>query len=206
MHGTPGTRFFGSAGRRATRCVSVAAVLSLGLGMCGVTAAASAVEPPLTHQTVSGAAAGETAAQSTPQLRAALESVAQSDAPREVRETDAGVEHIFTVPLGADREGEAGTVDVTVVMPNESRLGADSDRHGPYYLLNHFDQQVIANGAAAVVAASLCAIPAVGTIGCVAIQAALAAASAWISNNGLCPENLKGYFFNNGIRPSCVAY
>ena len=83
--------------------------------------------------------------------------------------------------------------DFTVVeqLPDTAsiRLGGGWDGNGLYIDFNKFDQDALAAGSAWAFGAAICAIPAVGTVACVAVGAILAAATLYLSYNGPCPSN-----------------
>lgn len=103
--------------------------------------------------------------------------------------------------------GDGMTVDIVSTKP-ESRLGGGYDSGGHYVLLNQFDQAMLYNGSGFLLGAAICAIPAVGQIACLAVQAIIAVAAAAVSaQKGTCKNNkqLKVYFSNNhAAKSGCV--
>lgn len=103
--------------------------------------------------------------------------------------------------------GDGMTVDI-VSTKSESRLGGGYDSGGHYVLFNQFDQAMLYNGSGFLLGAAICAIPAVGQIACLAVQAIIAVAAAAVSaQKGTCKNNkqLKVYFSNNhAAKSGCV--
>lgn len=136
----------------------------------------------------------------------AVDQLVSSDLQRTVTESAAETTYVFDVPVDG-----SSTFQLTVSVPKEGplrpRLGGGTDDRGLYILLNNFDQNMVVGGGAAAVSAALCAIPAVGWVGCAAITVAVVAANVWISQNGLCPQNLKMYIVSGPTSPPrCVKY
>ncbi|MGO3884703.1 MAG: hypothetical protein ACTJHU_00265, partial [Mycetocola sp.] len=124
------------------------------------------------------------------QWEEAVAQLVSSDLPRDVKETRSATEYTFFAPSADGR----GTASFGIAVPKEAiqpRLGGGSDKHGPYFLLNSFDQAMLQGGYTTAFGAALCAIPAVGTIACGVIIAAGVAAAAWLNANKSCPQNLK---------------
>jgi hypothetical protein len=67
-----------------------------------------------------------------------------------------------------------------------SLIGGGYGGQGLYISLNSTDQAAIAAGAGYAVGAAICAVPAVGQAACVAVGAVIAAATVYISENGVC--------------------
>ncbi|MFS4507619.1 hypothetical protein ACMA46_15440 [Clavibacter sp. Sh2141] len=67
-----------------------------------------------------------------------------------------------------------------------SLIGGGYGGQGLYITLNSTDQAAIAAGGGYAVGAAICAIPAVGQAACVAVGAVIAAATVYISENGVC--------------------
>ncbi|WP_217990682.1 hypothetical protein [Curtobacterium sp. 314Chir4.1] len=88
------------------------------------------------------------------------------------------------------------------------RLGGGYDAGGSYVLFNQFDQAMLYNGTGFLLGAAICAIPAIGQVACLAVQAIIAVASAAVAaQKGTCKNNkqLKVYFSNNhASRSGCV--
>ncbi len=70
---------------------------------------------------------------------------------------------------------------------------------------NRTDQAAIIAGGSVAVAGAICAIPAVGTIGCTAAAAVVAAAVTYLTDNGRCKGELRAQIFPvRGGRARCV--
>lgn len=70
--------------------------------------------------------------------------------------------------------------------------------------LNRTDQGALAAGGAAFLAIAICAIPAIGWIGCAAVAAALTIAAFYIATNGLCARTLQVGLLPPGRDTRCV--
>jgi hypothetical protein len=70
--------------------------------------------------------------------------------------------------------------------------------------LNRVDQGALATGGAILLTAALCAIPAVGWIGCAAIGAAIAVGAYYIAAYGFCSRNLQIGLIPPGSNVRCV--
>ena len=140
-------------------------------------------------------------------MNAALDELLTSDLSRTVTESRTDTRYVFHLPLAS---AENGVFDFTVVAPKADaptpRIGVGSDARGPYYLLNNFDQNLLISGGATIIAAALCAIPGVGWISCAVITTAVIVGGTFVSTYGVCSggRQLKGYFFAQGNRFSCV--
>lgn len=138
----------------------------------------------------------------------AVEELIASDIPRTVEDTPSEAVYTFHVPV-ADPSVPGGVFDLTIAAPKDGaitpQIGGGSDSIGVYILLNPFDQNLIISGGAYAVGAALCAIPAIGWVSCLAIQAAVTVAATWIGVHGTCPQNLKAYIFVPE-RNRCVRY
>ncbi|WGD37429.1 hypothetical protein [Lysinibacter sp. HNR] len=135
----------------------------------------------------------------------AIDGLISSNLSRTAKTLPTVIEYTFQVPV------EGRTVAFTVGTPRDGliapRLGVGEDKNGPYILFNQTDQDFIAAGTFWVVGAALCAIPAVGWVGCTALTALLAAVGVFLANTGKCKNNkqLKSYIFNPTVgRFSCV--
>jgi len=95
------------------------------------------------------------------------------------------------------------------VQPRDgARLGGGYDAGGHYVKFNQFDQNLLYNGAGFALGAAICAIPAVGQLACLAVQAIIAVGAAYLATiKGTCKNNkqLKVSFSNNhAARTGCV--
>ncbi|MCM3505684.1 hypothetical protein M3666_11230 [Curtobacterium sp. ODYSSEY 48 V2] len=90
----------------------------------------------------------------------------------------------------------------------DARLGGGYDAGGHYVTFNQYDQNLLYNGAGFALGAAICAIPAVGQLACLAVQAIIAVGAAYLATiKGTCKNNkrLKVYFSNNhAARTGCV--
>lgn len=185
--------------------VALAAAIALVLSFLVFDSRAEAVDvrPSAGSELLEAAPGG--ASISPEEWNLAVTQLLASDVPRTVESSPAGREYTFHVPV-SDPAVPSGTFDLGIFVPAKQHvrpnLGGGWDNAGPYILLNNFDQQLIVGGGGAVITAALCAIPAIGTVSCIAIAAAVIAAGTWIANYGVCPRNLKSYVF--GPRFSCV--
>lgn len=103
--------------------------------------------------------------------------------------------------------GDGMTFDI-VSVDDQARLGGGYDSGGHDVLFNQFDQAMLYNGSGFLLGAAICAIPAVGQIACLAVQAIIAVAAAAVSaQKGTCKNNeqLKVFFSNNhAAKSGCV--
>ena len=72
--------------------------------------------------------------------------------------------------------------------------------------LDRTDQGALTNGGSAALVAAICLIPAVGTVACIAVGAAMAVAATYISTNGICANRLRLTIgpVGAGAAPRCV--
>lgn len=191
--------------------LSLAAAFVLALGTAQ---AASAALTPSASATVSAGSVlmpdGSTFDTSTltaADWKTAIDELIASNVRRTKTETATQISYVFEVPAAV----HGGVFRLPVSVPKERviqpRLGFGTDGNGLYILLNSFDQNMIVGGAAAAVSAGLCAIPGLGWLSCAVLTAAVVAANVWISQNGLCPQNLKTYPVSRpGVGNRCVSY
>lgn len=83
-------------------------------------------------------------------------------------------------------------------------LGGGSNSHGVYISFNQYDQSVLIGGSYGLINAALCAIPAIGWVGCAAITAALVFVASYVSTHGACSGNKVMRVYINTFRVTCV--
>lgn len=184
------------------------ATLSVVLGLVATGPGANATEPSGIAFEMPDGTLANTSDFTEADFQAAIQGLLASDIPRSESTTPEG--DIVTFHIAVDPSAVPGGVfDLTVLKPAPvlvtPMLGGGSDAGGVYILLNNFDQQLVLGGASAAVGIALCAIPAVGWVGCGAITAALVVAFTWLSNYATCPGNLKVYVFPGPRIYGCVA-
>lgn len=137
----------------------------------------------------------------------AVDELIASDVPRTVENTPSETVYTFHVPVD-DPSVPGGVFDLTIAAPQDGvftpQLSGGSDSVGFYVLLSPFEQNLVLGGGATALGAALCLIPGLGAVSCVAIQAAIVVAAAWIGTHGICPGHLKAYVFVPE-RNRCVA-
>lgn len=69
---------------------------------------------------------------------------------------------------------------------------------------NRTDQGALLAGSTAALATAICAIPAVGTVGCAFVVGAVAAAAFYVNENGRCPNELQVRVFPSVGKIECV--
>lgn len=128
-------------------------------------------------------------------LIAELES---SDLERSILIADGEIVTTYRIPGGPD---------ISVVRPLVTPMvWGGSDAGGIYVTFSAFDQNLIVSGHGFVLAAAICAIPAVGAAACLVAGALITAATVYITTYNVCKSprsTLKIYPFK-GMKASCV--
>ncbi|MFS0703455.1 hypothetical protein AB6N23_02925 [Cellulomonas sp. 179-A 9B4 NHS] len=118
-------------------------------------------------------------------IDAAFAELSSSDLPRTVTRSGGTVSTTFNL------EG----IDFTFTDKNRLAAGTNAatpqigggwDTRGLYVSFNTTEQQAIAAGATAALAAAICFIPGVGTVACVVAGVVIAVATTFLVANGIC--------------------
>lgn len=86
--------------------------------------------------------------------------------------------------------------DFTIEQPEMApMLSGGRGTYGIYIQFNALDQDLILNGSGLLLAAAICAIPAVGAVLCTVVGAVISTALIFFRHNGTCPRSLRIYPF-----------
>jgi hypothetical protein len=172
----------------------------IGVMIASVVVVAGAIVPAApVHAEPAGVEAAERVLQ-TADLDAVLQDLRAAGLVEAERDGTDG--HHTVVALG-------GGLQFDVVRGRDgARLGGGHDAGGHFVQFNQFDQNLLYNGAGLALGAAICAIPVVGQLACLAVQAIIAVGAAYLATiKGTCKNNkqLKVYFSNNhAARTGCV--
>lgn len=107
--------------------------------------------------------------------------------PRESSVQDGQEVTVYTLPHG---------ITYTVAKPVISTfISGGSNSYGVWVKFNATEQRMIASGGGAALAVAICAIPGVGWSLCAVTSGIIAAAVVYISERGVCPNQLLVYPF-----------
>ena len=169
------------------RIITAVVTAAMVLGYGGMTAAAA--EPDHSQQ-VAASAVAPSSTVTAEGYRSLIAALKKSGA-----DTNDG---IVTYKLSG--YGEIAFAEPTQRVEGPQHLGGGwSGWSGPYVSFNRTDQGALLAGGGAALAASICLIPAVGQVACVAAVALVAAGFYYLNESGRCPTskpNLRVYVWD----------